>query len=128
MELSTARSWASGLDRSTYTTQRTDEGYLFESHPPAEVAAALSAGMTEVVRSREAARLTVRYHVKQENRTAEPITTEDLVADLNSAVTLLNDLTDQDPMSWEAPASVAAYALTQHLVAVATRRERHNRR
>lgn len=115
MELSTARAWASGLDRSTYTMQKTDGGYLFESHPPAEVAAVLSAGMSGVLRSQEAMRLTVRYHVKQEDGTAEPITTEDLVADLNSAVTLLDDPTELDAMGWDAPAAVAAYALTQHL-------------
>jgi len=89
---------------------------MIESHPPAEVAAVLSTGMTGVLRSQEAMRLTVRYHVKQLDGTTEPITTEDLIADLNSAVTLLDDLTDLDAMGWDAPAAVAAYALTQHLV------------
>lgn len=116
MELSTARAWASGLDRSTYTMQKTDNGYLIESHPPAEVAAVLSAGMSGVLRSQESTRLIVRYHIKQEDGTAEPITTEDLIADLHSAVTLLDDPTELDAMGWDAPAAVGAYALTQHLV------------
>ena len=116
MELSTARAWASSLDRSTYTMQKTDDGLVIESHPPAEVTAVLSAGMSEVLRSQESVRLTVRYHVKQEAGTAEPITTEDLVADLSSAVTLLDDPPELDAMDGDAPAAVAAYALTQHLV------------
>ncbi len=116
MELSTARAWASGLDRSTYTKQRTDDGFVIESRPPAEVMAVLSAGMSEVMRSQESVRLTVRYHVKQEAGTAEPITTEDLVADLGSAVTLLDDPPELDAMGWDAPAAVAAFALTQYLV------------
>jgi len=116
MELSAAKAWASGLDRSTYTMQKTNDGYLIESHLPAEVAAVLSAGMSGVLRSQETMRLTVRYHVKQEDGTAEPITTEDLVADLNSAVTLLDDPEELDAIGWDAPAAVAAYALTQRLV------------
>ncbi len=116
MELSTARAWASGLDRSTYTMQKTDDGYLIESHPPAEVATALSAGMKEVLRSQEVMRLIVRYHVKQDDGTPEPIMTEHLVADLDSAATLLNNPTELDAMGWDASAVVAAYALTQHLV------------
>ena len=116
MELSRARAWASSLDRSTYTMQKTDDGLVIESHPPAEVTAVLSAGMSGVLRSQESVRLTVRYHVKQEAGTAEPITTEDLVADLSSAVTLLDDPPELDAMGWDAPAAVAAYALTQHLV------------
>jgi hypothetical protein len=116
MELSTARAWASSLDRSTYTMQKTDDGYLIESHPPAEAAAVLSAGMSGIRRRQEETRLVVRYHIKQEDGTAEPITTEDLVADLNSAATLLKDLPERDPMGWDAPAAVAAYALTHHLL------------
>jgi hypothetical protein len=116
MELSTTRAWASGLDRSTYSVKKTDDGFVIESHPPADVTAVLSAGMSGVLRSHESIRLTTRYHVKQENGTAEPITTEDLIADLSSAVTLLDDPTELDAMGWDAPAAVAAYALTQHLV------------
>ncbi len=116
MELSTARAWASSLNRSTYTMQKTGDGFVIESHPPAEVTAVLSAGMSGVLRSQESVRLTVRYHVKQEAGTAEPITTEDLVADLSLAVTLFDDPPELDAMGWDAPAAVAAYALTQHLV------------
>jgi len=116
MELSTAQAWASGLDGSTYSVQKTSDGFVIESHPPAEVTAVLSAGMSGVLRSQESIRLTVRYHVKQEAGTAEPITTEDLVTDLSSAVTLLNDPPELDAMGGDAPAAVAAYALTQHLV------------
>lgn len=117
MELSAAKAWASGLDRSTYSMQKTNDGYLIESHPPAEVTEVLSAGMSGVLRSQESMRLTVRYHVKQEDGTAVPITTVELVADLNSAATLLDDdLSELDAMGWDAPAAVAAYALEQHLV------------
>ena len=115
MELSTARGWASGLDRSTYTMQKTDGGYLIESRPPSEVTAVLSAGMSWVLRNEEAMRLTRRYHVGQQDGTAEQITPEDLIADLDSAVTLLRD-PPESAMGWDAPAVVAAYALRQHLV------------
>lgn len=116
IELSTARAWASGLNRSTYSVQQTDEGYLIESHPPPEVTAVLMAGMDDVLRSQEAVRLAVRYHVKQEEGAAEPITAEDLVADITSAATLLDNPPGLDAMGWDAPAAVAAYALEQHLV------------
>ena len=117
MELSAAKAWASGLDRSTYSMQKTNDGYLIESHPPAEVTEVLSAGMSGVLRSQESMRLTVRYHVEQEDGTAVPITTVELVTDLNSAATLLDDdLSELDAMGWDAPAAVAAYALEQHLV------------
>ncbi|MEV0082882.1 hypothetical protein [Saccharopolyspora sp. NPDC050642] len=116
LELSTARAWATCFDRSTYSVQETDDGFVIESHPPAEVTAVLSAGMSGVLRSQESMRLIVRYHVKQENGTAEPITTEDLVADLSSAVTLLDAQPELDASGWDASAAVAAYALTQHFV------------
>ena len=48
IELSTARAWASGLDRSAYTMQKTDGGYLVESHPPVEVAAVLGSSLYQV--------------------------------------------------------------------------------
>lgn len=116
IELSTAQAWAGGLDRSTYTLQKTDNGLVIESHPPASVTAVLTASMSGILRSRESMRLTMQYHVKQEDGTAEPITTEGLVADLSSAVTLLDDPPELDAMGWDAPAAVAAYALTHHLV------------
>ncbi len=116
MELSTVRAWASGLDRSTYTVQKTDEGYMVESTPPPEVTAVLAAGMSWVLRSQEAMRLTLRYHVNREDGTAEPVTADDLVADLNLAVTLLEDSPELDAMGWDAPAAVAAVALEEHLV------------
>jgi hypothetical protein len=116
MELSTVRAWASGLDRSTYSTRETDEGWVVESHPPPEVAAELSAGTSWILRSQEAMRLTLRYHVKREDGTAEPATTDDLVADLNSAVTLLDDPPELEAMGWDAPAAVAAAALEENLV------------
>ncbi|MFK4089865.1 hypothetical protein ACI2LF_37490 [Kribbella sp. NPDC020789] len=116
MELNAARSWASGLDRSTYTMHKTDDGLVVESHPPAEVSAALSAGMTGILRSQESTRLIVRYHINQEDGTADPTAPEDLAADLNSAAALLDDTSEGDAMGWDAPAAVAAHALSQYLV------------
>ena len=116
MELITVRAWASGLDRSSYSMTETDEGWLVESQPPHEVAAVLSAGMSWMVRSQEAMRLTLRYHVKRENGTAEPVTIDDLVADLDSAVALLNDPPELDAMGWDASAAVAAVGLEENLV------------
>jgi DNA-binding transcriptional ArsR family regulator len=116
VELSTVQAWAGCLDRSTYSMRETDEGWVVESDPPPEVAAVLSAGMSWALRSQEAMRLTVRYHVKREDGTAEPATTDDLVADLNSAVTLLDDPPELDAMGWDAPAAVAAAALEENLV------------
>lgn len=115
VELSTARAWASGLDRSTYSVKETEQGWEVQSHPPAEVTAALTAGMDWLRDSQEAMRLTVRYHIKQEDGTAEPITTEDLVADLNTAATLIKSPRELDAMGWDGPAAVAGYALTHHI-------------
>lgn len=115
MELSTVQAWASGLDRSTYSMRETDEGWVVENHPPPEVVAELSAGMSWVLRSQEAMRLMLRYHVKWEDGTAEPTTTDDLVADLKSACTLLDDPSELDEMSWDAAAAVAAAALEENL-------------
>jgi hypothetical protein len=115
MELSTVRGWASGLDQSTYSVRKTDEGYAVESNPPVEVAAALLAGSSWILRNQEAMRLTFRYHVQREDGTAEPATTDDLVADVESAVTLLNDLPQLEAMGWDAAAAVAGAALEESL-------------
>ncbi|KAB8166447.1 hypothetical protein FH609_002580 [Streptomyces sp. 3MP-14] len=94
----------------------TDDGFVAESHPPAEVVAVLTDGMRGVLRSQEAMRLMARYRLRQEDARTEPITIEDMVADLNSAVALLDDAAETDPMAWNAPAAVAVYVLVQRLV------------
>ncbi|MDT0260756.1 winged helix-turn-helix domain-containing protein [Jatrophihabitans lederbergiae] len=115
MELNTVRGWASGLDRATYSTTETDEGWVIESNPPAEVTAVLSEGLGWVRRSQEAMRLTLRYHVNREDRTAEPVTTEALVADLDAAAALMDDPQGLDEMDVDGVAAVALVALEEHL-------------
>lgn len=118
-ELATVRSWASGLDKSTYSLRETDDGYVVESRPPAEVSAILSAGMNGFMRYAESTRLIVRYHIDQEKGDAKAIAVGDMITDLNSAVSLLEDGSATGDLrvdGWDAAAAVAAHALTQHLI------------
>lgn len=115
--LAPVRAWASGLDRSTYEAQATDDGVLIQSRPPADVVQVLEPGNAEILRAQEATRLIVRYHVKRREGTAETFTAGELVADLASAKDLLDNPPALDAMAqWDVPAAVAAQALECHLV------------
>jgi len=115
--LATVRSWASGLDRATYEAQQAEDGIYVQSTPPDDVAAALRHNREELERAAEATRLMVRYYIEPLKGTALPLSGEDLAADLIVAEQLLNSPPDYSPGGpWDAPAAVAATALTASII------------
>lgn len=116
-QLVTVRSWASGLDRSTYKASETEDGLLIQSTPPDDITRALESGTVDVRRAQEFTRLIVRYYVNSKRGTAETIGAEDLAADLATAQELV-----EDPPAfhagdrWDAPTAVAAAALKANLI------------
>jgi hypothetical protein len=115
VERNTVRGWASGLDRASYSVTETNDGWIIESNPPEEVTAVLSEGLEWATRSQRAMRFTLKYHINREDATAEPVTTEQLVADLDEAATLRSDPHGLDDMELDGAAAVAAVALQEHL-------------
>ncbi|WP_157881958.1 helix-turn-helix domain-containing protein [Streptomyces rubellomurinus] len=116
-ELTAVRGWASSLDRSTYQAQRVEGGVEIQSTPPSDVVEALQAKNVESARAHEAMRLNVRYYVNPKNGNTETLTAQDLIADLAAACDLLENPPDPDSSSqWDAPAAVAAAALTAHVI------------
>ncbi|AUG76091.1 hypothetical protein CFP65_1181 [Kitasatospora sp. MMS16-BH015] len=116
-QLATVRAWASGLDRGTYQAQQVEGGLEIQSTPPSDVVEALQARNVETARAREAMRLNVRYYVNPKTGKAEAIDSDELVADLAAARELLENPPDLGPSSqWDAPAAVAATALTANVV------------
>ncbi len=115
-QLVTVRAWASGLDRDTYEAQEAEEGVYIQSRPPDDIAQAIQRGSEDVQRAQEATGLMVRYYIRPKNGTAEPVSTEDLTADLAVAQELLENppaLSAGD--HWDTPTAVAAAALEAHL-------------
>ena len=116
--LAMVRAWASGLDHATYETHEADEGVYIQSRPPDEIAEAMKRGNEEVQRAQEATRLIVRYYVQQKNGRVEPVSAEDLAADLTVARELLENppaLSAGD--QWDTPTAVAAAAVEAHFTA-----------
>jgi DNA-binding transcriptional ArsR family regulator len=116
-QLVTVRAWASGLDRSTYEAHQAEDGVYVQSRPPDDVVAAMQRDNDELQRAHEAMRLMVRYHIKPRQGTAEPVSAEDLAADLVVA----EELVDNPPAlatsgQWDAPVAVAAAALEANLI------------
>ncbi|MEU9136915.1 hypothetical protein AB0D33_13255 [Streptomyces sp. NPDC048404] len=116
-QLAPVRAWASSLDRSTYQAQQVEAGLQIQSTPPQDVVEALQARNVETARAQEAIRLSVRYYINPKNGKDDALEAGELVSDLASAQDLLEnppglDLSDQ----WDAPAAVAATALTAAIV------------
>jgi hypothetical protein len=112
------RGWASGMNRSTYSAEATEDGQLLiQSTPSPALLDALESGSVDIRRGHEATRLLVEYHIDAKKGTAQPRTAEKLVADLQAA----KGLVDEPPAfstggTWDAPAAVMAAALEAHLV------------
>ena len=114
-ELAAVRSWASSLDRGTYTAHKGSDGFYIQATPPGEVVQALANSKEDVERANEAVRLTVRYGVKEQPMSA--IRPGELAADLNAAQKLFENSASVGPRSpWDAAALVSASALEAHLV------------
>ena len=111
------RAWASGLDRGTYEAQATEDGLYIQSTPPEEVVRAMEPRHADIRRAQESTRLLHRYYVLPRQNKAEPISAEDLVADLAVAQELLaNPAELNTAYQWDAPAAVAAAALEANLI------------
>ena len=116
-QLVTVRAWASGLDRATYEAHQAEDGVYVQSRPPDDVVVAMQRDNEELQRAHEATRLMVRYHIQPRQRTAQPITAEDLIIDLAVAQELLENPPALSPSGkWDAPVAVAAAALEAHIV------------
>jgi hypothetical protein len=113
----TVRAWAAGLDRATYEAHQEEDGVYIQSRPPDDIALAMQRGNEELQRAHEATRLMVRYHVQPRQGTTQPLTAEDLIADLAVAQDLLDNPTELSPGGqWDVPTAVAAAALEAHIV------------
>lgn len=116
-DLLAVRSWASGMDRTTYSVQPTDDGRMMvQSTPPEALLNALEIANVDIRRAQEATRLTVQYYINPKQGIAGPLTSEKLIEDLNVARQLIDEppaLSADD--LWDAPAAVAATALQAHL-------------
>ena len=116
-QLVTVRSWASGLDRATYEAHEAEGGVYVQSKPPNEIVEAMQRGNEEVQRAQEATRLMVRYYIQPRQGAAEPMSAEDLAADLAVAQELLENPPALNPGGqWDAPLAVAATALEAQIV------------
>ncbi len=106
------RAWASGLDRSTYQARQEEGGVYIQSTPPDDIAAAMQRDSEDMRLAGEATRLMVRYRVQPGQRTALPLSAEDLAVDLAAAAELLDNPPTLGPGGpWDSPAAVAAAAL-----------------
>ena len=112
-----ARAWAGSLDRSSFKAQRTSDGFTVEATPPPDVVAALQDGDEDRERAQDAIRLFVRYHIAPTKEMPEPVDQDDLVADIATALNLLENPPPAAPHNLcDVAALVASTALSAHLV------------
>jgi len=112
-DLAAVNGWAASLDRRNFKFSKTEQGVLVEQVPNEEVVARLASSNTDLARGQEATRLMLRYGDRFEHigkRT--PSTIDELVADIATARSLVNDPPKAAPgRPYDAPAAVAAAAL-----------------
>ena len=112
-----ARGWASSLDRDRFQVQETADGLVVEATPPADVVDALDSLNEDLERGREGMRLFVRYHIEPSKETLQVSGRDDLVADIDVALKLLEDPPPGSPHDpWDTAALVSAAALKAHLI------------
>ena len=106
------RAWASGLDRANYQAREEEGAVYIQSTPPGDITAAQERDGEGLRLAGESTRLMVRYHVQPSQGAADPLTADDLAADLAVAGELLDNPPALGPGGpWDAPAAVAAAAL-----------------
>ncbi len=117
-QLVTVRSWASGLDKTTYEAHEAEGGLYVRSRPPDDIVQAMQQSTEDLQRGQEATRLMVRYHIRPRQGAPESVTAEDLIADLAIAEELLENPPALNPAAqWDIPAAVAAAAIEAHIMA-----------
>ena len=112
-----ARAWASSLDRNSLKAQRTQDGIAIEATPPPDVAEALQDKSEDLERAQAAIGLFVRYHIEPTKETPEPVDRDELIADIATALGLLENPPPFAPHNpWDVAALVASAALEAHLL------------
>ena len=115
--LATVRVWASCLDRSSFQVHEVPDGLHIQPTPPEEVVQALRHDNEELARVAEESRLTNLYFVKRNGADSKAIGPDELVVDIGTARTLLENPTSLSAHHpWEVPTLVAAAALEAHLL------------
>lgn len=115
--LATVRVWASCLDRSSFQVHEVPDGLHIQPTPPEEVVQALRHDNEELERVEEESRLTNFYFYKRNEAEYKAIGPDDLVIDIGTARTLLENPTSLSAHHpWDVPALVSAAALEAHLL------------
>ena len=115
--LATVRVWASCLDSSSFQVHEVPDGLHIQPTPPEEVVQALRHDNEELARVEEESRLTNRYFYKRNEVDYKAIGPDELVVDIGTARTLLENPTSLSAHNpWDVPASVSAAALEAHLL------------
>lgn len=116
-DLAPIRAWATSLDRSTYAVHETQDGLYVQAVAPENVVEALQPGSDDLKRAQQDIQLQHRYHIEPQGNGLQPVQTEQLATDLDTARKLLDVpslVAAFDP--WDTPALVAATALEAHLL------------
>ena len=111
-----ARIWASSLDRDSYEVQETEQGICIQARPPDEVMQTLQENHKDVELTNEATRLFVRYFIDPTKEHAEPISMDELVADMNTALKLLESPSSYLHNPGDISAMIAAAVLEAHFM------------
>ena len=118
-QLATVKVWASCLDRSSFQVHEAQDqdGLLIQATPPEEAVQALQYDNEELARVAEEYRLINLYFYKRNEADFEAIGPDDLVVDIGTARTLLENPTFRSVHHpWDVPALIAAAALEAHLL------------
>lgn len=118
-QLATVKVWASCLDRSSFQVHEAQDqdGLLIQVTPPEEAVQALQHDNEELARVAEEYRLINLYFYKRNEADFEAVGPDDLVVDIGTARTLLENPTYRSVHHpWDVPALIAAAALEAHLL------------
>ena len=116
-QLATVKVWASCLDRSSFQVHEVPDGLHIQATPPEEVVQALQHDTEELARVAEEFRLTNLYFYKRTEADSKAIGPDELVVDIGTARTLLENPTSLSAHHpWDVPALIAAAALEAHLL------------
>ena len=121
-QLARVRAWACSLDRDTYQVHKTQDGLYVQATPPDDIVQALEPSTRNLQHAQETTRLVVRYHIDLKKECAQPVGTDELVADLATARKLVANPSPRrahnswDTSAWDTSSLVAAAALETHLL------------
>ena len=117
LQLARVQAWACSLDPDTYQVHEDQDGLIIQSTPPENIVQALEPSTRHLKHAQEATRLVVRYHIDLKKEGAEPVGTDELVADLATVRELLEHPSHSGAYSpWDISALVATVALEAHFL------------